>query len=129
MPLHLSLCCILHAMVHFMGAFVVLVCWILVPGKNFLRLCFGPLVLICGMHPSKCGESFCFFCIMLLCLDVLRCNLEIKLSVLRFPFSALSILPPGSLVPSTLWGLWIHHNIRVFLQFSEFFSDYFHPIM
>ena len=33
MPLQYSLCCILHALVHFMGVFIVLVCWILVLGK------------------------------------------------------------------------------------------------
>ena len=41
----------------------------------------------------------------------------------------MSAPPPGSSVPSTLWGLWLQHNIKNFLQFSEVFSDYFHPII
>ena len=65
-----------------------------------------PLVLICRMHPSKCGESFRFFCILLLRLDVLRCNLEIELFVFRFQLSALSVPPSVSLVTSALLGLW-----------------------
>ena len=66
-------------MVHFRGAFIVLVCWILVLEKNTHQLCFVHLVLICKMHPNKYGESFRFFCILLLHLDVLRCNLKIEL--------------------------------------------------
>ena len=45
--------------------------------KNIYQLCFVPLVLKWGMHPNKYGESFRFFCIILLHLDVSRCNLEI----------------------------------------------------
>ena len=48
------------------------------PRKNILPLCFMPPVLICRIHPSKCEESFCLFCILLLHLNVLRCNLEIE---------------------------------------------------
>ena len=33
MPCHFSLCCILHGLACFPGALLVLVCWILVPGK------------------------------------------------------------------------------------------------
>ena len=44
-------------------------------GQNILRLCFVPLVLIVRIYTSKCGESFYFFCIPLLRLDVLQCNL------------------------------------------------------
>ena len=69
------------------------------PRKNILRLCFVPLVLICRMHPSKCGESFQYFFILLLHMDALRCNLEIELFILRFQLSALYVLPPGILVP------------------------------
>ena len=43
--------------------------------KNIFLLCFVPPVLICGIHRIMCGESFCFFCILLLCLDVFPCNL------------------------------------------------------
>ena len=48
---------------------------------------------------------------------------------MRFQLSDLYALLPGNLWSSTLWGLWIYHNIRIFLQFSEVFSDYFHPIL
>ena len=48
------------------------------PRKNILRLCYMPPVMICKMHPSKCGESFQFFCIQLFRLVVLQCNLEIE---------------------------------------------------
>ena len=41
----------------------------------------------------------------------------------------MSALPPGSLGTSTLWGLWIYHNIIISLQFPEVFSDYFHQIL
>ena len=100
-----------------------------VPRKNILRLFFVPLVLICRIHRSICGESFHFFCILLLCLDVLRCNWETEWFFLQFKFSALSALPPGILGPLTLCGLWIWHNIRVFLQFSKVFPEYIHPIL
>ena len=42
------------------------------PRKNILQLCFVPLVLKCRMNPNKYGESFRFFCILLLHLKVLR---------------------------------------------------------
>ena len=44
------------------------------PGGNIHLLCFVPLVLICRMHPNICGESFQFFFILLLRLDVLYQN-------------------------------------------------------
>ena len=100
-------CCILHALVYSTGAYILLVCWILVLVKNILRLCFVPPVLICSMHGSICGESFRFFCILLFRMDVLRCNSETEWFVLRFQFSALSATPPGSLGPSTLWVIWL----------------------
>ena len=90
-----------------------------VPRKNILRICFVSPVLICRTHRSICGESFHFFCILLLRLDVLRCNLEIEWFVLRFQFSALSAPPLGSLGPSKLWGIWLWHNIIISLLFSE----------
>ena len=62
-------------------------------------------------------------------MDVLRCNLEIELFVLRFQLSDLSTQPPASLLPSTLWGLWICRNIRILLLFYEVFSGYVHPII
>ena len=43
-----------------------------VPRKQTHLLCFVTLVMICRMHPNICGESFHFFCILLLCLYVLR---------------------------------------------------------
>ena len=55
--------------------------WSLVLGKNFLRTCFVPPVLICRIHWITCGVSFRFICILLLRLDVLRYNLEIKFSL------------------------------------------------
>ena len=58
-----------------------------------------------------------------------RCNLEIEWFVLQSQLSALSAPPPGNLGPSTLWGLWLWHNIIIFLLFSEVFSDYVHPIL
>ena len=120
-PWHHSLYWIIHVMVHFWGALIVLVCWILALGKIIHQLCFVPLVLICRMHPNKYGESFHFFCIILLHLDVSRCNLEIKLPVSRFRFSAWFALPPVISVPSALWGLLIYHNIEIIQQFSGVF--------
>ena len=99
------------------------------PRKNILCICFVPPVLICRMNWSIWGESFQFFCILLLCLDMLRCNLEIESFVLQFQLSALSSPSSGSLGPSTLWDIWLWHNIRVFLLFYEVFSDYIHPII
>ena len=90
-PWHLSLFYILHELVHFMGIFLVLVCWIFFLGKNTHLICFVPLVLICRMHQNICGEWFCFFCILLLCMDVSRCNLKIELFFLWFKFLVLSI--------------------------------------
>ena len=66
---------------------------------NIHLLCFVPLVLICSMHPNICGESFRSFCIVLLHLDVLRCNLKIELSALGFWLSAFSVITPVSSVP------------------------------
>ena len=60
----------------FSGVSPVLVCWILVLVKHFLWICFVPLVLI--------RESFRLFCILLLCLDVLRYNLEFEEFSCRF---------------------------------------------
>ena len=48
---------------------------------------------------------------------------------MRSQLSALCTPPPGSLGPSTLWDLWICHNLRIFLPFSEVFSDYVHPVL
>ena len=76
MPSFFSLCCILHVLGRFGGALVVLVCWILVLGKNIRQLCFVPLVLNFRIRTNKYGESFRLFCILLLRLDVLRCNLK-----------------------------------------------------
>ena len=78
MPWYFSLCCILHALVLFPGAFIVSVCFTLVLGKNIHLLCFVPMVLICMMHPNMCVESFYFLCILLLRLDVLHCNFKTK---------------------------------------------------
>ena len=46
------------------------------PRKNIFQFCFMSLILICRMHRSICGESFRFFFILLLRLDMLRCNLK-----------------------------------------------------
>ena len=54
------------------------------PRKNTHLLCFMPLVLICSMHSHICGESVCFFCILLLHMDVSRCNFKIQLFFWRF---------------------------------------------
>ena len=99
---HLSLCCILHALVHFPGVFILLVCCILVLGNNIHRICFVPLVLICRTHSNIFGESFHFFYILLLPLYVSFCNLNIDWFVSRFLLLDLSVPPPVSLVPSTL---------------------------
>ena len=69
------------------------------------------------------------FCILLLRLDVLRYILENELFVLLFQSSALSLPLTGSLGTSTLWGLYLYHNIMIFLQFFEVVSDYFYPII
>ena len=52
--------------------------------KNIDLICFVPLVLRCRIYPNICGESSCFFYILLLSLDVPRCNLKIELSALWF---------------------------------------------
>ena len=75
--------------------------------KNILRLCLVPPVLICRMHQSICGESFRFFCMLLLHLYGLHFNLVNAWFVLQFQFSDLSAPSLGSLGPSTLWGLWL----------------------
>ena len=76
------------------------------PRKNIHPLYLVPLVLICRMHLNLCGESFRFFCILLLCMDMLRCNLKIDLYVLQFLLLDFSIPPLVTLVPLTLWGIW-----------------------
>ena len=100
-----------------------------VPRKNIHRICFVPLILICSMHPNICGESFRFFCIVLMRLDFLRCNFKIELFFLRFWLLALSVPPPVSLVPPTLWCIWLYHNIGIFQQKFWSLFDYFHPII
>ena len=129
MPWHFSWCYILHALFHYLGAYLESVFWSLVLVKNILRICFVPPVLIFRIHRSICGESFRCFCILLLRLDLLRCISEIEWFVLRFQLFAFYVLLPGSLVPSILWGLWLWHNIITFLLFSEVFSDFIHPII
>ena len=54
------------------------------PRKNIHLLCCMPLVLRCMMHLNIYEGSFHFFCIMLLFLDVARCNLIILLFFLCF---------------------------------------------
>ena len=54
-PWHFSLWYNLHLLVHFTGEFLVLVCWILVLGKNINLLWFVPLVLICGTYLNICA--------------------------------------------------------------------------
>ena len=66
----------LHELVSYMGALIVLVCWILVLAGDIHLLGFVHLVLICRMHPNICKEPFHFFCILILLLDVWRCNLK-----------------------------------------------------
>ena len=51
------------------------------PRKKTHLLCFVPLVLICSMYPNICGEALRFFCILLVHLDVLHCNLKFELFV------------------------------------------------
>ena len=75
--------------------------------KNIHLLSFVPLVLRCKMHPDIYGESFRFFYILLLRLDLTRCNLRIVWSVLRSLLLDLSVPSPGSLVPLTLQGQWL----------------------
>ena len=58
----------------FLGAFLVLVCWILVLLRNNHLLCIGPLLLRCRMHLNICGESFCFLCILLLTCSAKKCD-------------------------------------------------------
>ena len=121
MPWHFSLCCILHSLLHFTGSCLVLVCWILVLGENIHRLWLVTLVVICRIHTNICGWSFRFLCIILLRLDVSRCNIKIELFVSWFWLLSLSVPPPVSLVPSTLWGVWLYHNIENFQQLSGVF--------
>ena len=55
------------------------------PRENIHQLCFVPLVL-CTMHPNKCGESFRFLCILILRLDVSRCILNLSYLFWGFNF-------------------------------------------
>ena len=80
----LSLCCILHALVGFLGVLLVSICCIFFLGKNIHLLWFVPLVLIFRMHMNICGESLHLLCTLLLSLYVLHCNLKFELSVLMF---------------------------------------------
>ena len=57
-----------------------------------------PLVLICRMHPNICVESFCFFCTLLLRLDVPFFNSKFYLFISRFQLLDLYVPPPVSLV-------------------------------
>ena len=70
--------------------------------KNTHLLFFVPLVLICRMHPNIYGESFHFFCIMLLHLYVNCCNLKIDWYILWYLLLYLSVPPPVILLPLTL---------------------------
>ena len=54
------------------------------PKKNIHQICFVTLVLKLRMHPNKYGESFQFFYILLLRLDVSRYSLKIVLFASRF---------------------------------------------
>ena len=60
---------------------------------------------------------------------MLHCNLENEWFVLRFQLSYLSAPLSGILGPSTFWGIWLYHDIRIVLQFSEVFSDYIRLIL
>ena len=81
------------------------------------------------MHLNIYGGLFRFFYIMLLRLDVTRCNLRIVLFVSLFMMLSLSLLTTGSSVPLTLLVQWLYHNTGIFQQSSEVVFDYFHPIL
>ena len=116
MPWYFSLCCILHALVLFPGAFIVSVCFTLVLGKNIHLLCFVPMVLICMMHPNMCVESFYFLCILLLRLDVLHCNFKTKF-FLWFRLLDFSVPPYMGL---RFWCIRFYFPYSCFLSFSFF---------
>ena len=75
--------------------------------KQIHLFCFMPLVLICGMHPNIYGESFHFFYIMLLRLNVTRCNFRILLSILRSLLFAFSVPLLGSSMSTTFLVQWL----------------------
>ena len=91
------------------------------PRKNIHLFCFVPPFLICRMHPNICGESFRFFCILLLRLDVSCCNLRSEWSALQFQLLVLFELPPVSLVTLTLWSLLLLYNTGILNNFLESF--------
>ena len=66
------------------------------PRKKIHLLYFVPLFMLCRMHPNIYGESFRFFCILLLRLDMTRYNLKIDWSVLWSLLLALYVPPPVS---------------------------------
>ena len=47
------------------------------PRGEIIQLCLMLMVMICRIYPSKCGKLFRFFCVLLKCLDMFCCNLEI----------------------------------------------------
>ena len=92
-----------------------------VPWVNTVCTFTGPLVLRCRLHPNICGESFRFFCIMLLHLYVSICKLKIELFISQFQLLDLSIPLPVSLVLWSLWGIWTYNNIGIFQNISGVF--------
>ena len=80
-PLHSSLWCILHELIHSPGGYIVSVYWILVlrkiPSGSALCLWFWYAGCI-RVNVENCSA---FSCIMVLRLDVWRCSLEIELLI------------------------------------------------
>ena len=74
------------------------------PRKKIHLICFVRLVPRCILQQNMIGESFCLFYIMVLRLDLARCNLIILGSILLFLLLALSVTLPGSPMELILLG-------------------------
>ena len=80
------------------------------------------------MHLIIYGESLRFFYIVLLSLDVTRCNLRSVQYILMFILLDLSVPLPGSSLPFTLLGQWLYHNTGIFQQCSVVILILFIPL-
>ena len=71
MPSHSSLCCILHVLIHSLGALIVLVCWILVLVKQFtsyaLRIWFWNVECIRIYMDNHSTSSIFYYCVWICC--------------------------------------------------------------
>ena len=123
MPWGFSWYYISHVRAHFLGALLLLVCccWVLCRGKYIYVLCCINMVLRYIIHLNILVESFHFFYIMSLCLDVTHCNSITGCFVSMSLWLFLYVAPTGSSVPLTLLGQWILHSKGILQQSSVVF--------